>query len=201
MADIAIPKNSSMNRDALQFYRDEGYAMDELEPGSRCYRQEVGEDSFYLMKAQDIPSAVYSGKVDEGVTGFDILLDYACREDIPLSASSFEKLGFAEADIVLASPSGGLPDSGPVTVATSYPGLAENYLRGRYEQIDVREKMGSVELFPCFEDIDGILEVKETGNTLEKNDLEVVEKVLGDGTEAVRLKNPEGQRRDRELEK
>lgn len=186
MSRIALPKNSSLNSGAIRYYRDRGFPVDELDFESRDYRQEVGDYEFYILRAQDIPGVVYNGWVDEGITGFDLTLEYVCQTDQSLRDNSYTKLGFGEAELVLAG-EGSMPNNGSVTVATSFSVIAEKYLSGSFEDVNVFEVDGSSEVYPSFDGVDMIMEVMETGSTLEANGLRAFETVME--TEAVLLKN------------
>ncbi len=62
-------------------------------------------------------------------------------------------------------------------IATKYPRIAERHFEGSGRQAEVIEVKGSVELAPLVGLADGIVDLVDTGRTLEENELEVREEI------------------------
>jgi ATP phosphoribosyltransferase len=88
-------------------------------------------------------------------------------------------LGFGRCRLVVARPRGvnGEARSSTLRVATKYPKVAGAHFRERGVSVEVVRLAGSVELAPGLGLSDCIVDVVETGRTLEENGLEQVEEV------------------------
>jgi len=88
-------------------------------------------------------------------------------------------LGFGRCRLVVARPRGGsgVDGASTVRVATKYPRVASAHFLGRGRSVEVVRLAGSVELAPGLGLADCIVDVVETGRTLEENGLEAVEEV------------------------
>lgn len=74
----------------------------------------------------------------------------------------------------------GFYDDGQRTlkVATKFTNIARQYYADKCRDIDIIKLNGSIELAPILSLSDVIVDIVETGKTLEENDLEVVETVV-----------------------
>ena len=66
---------------------------------------------------------------------------------------------------------------GTMRIATKYPEIATRYFEDGGRQVEVVEVKGSVELAPLVGLADGIVDLVDTGRTLEENQLEVREEI------------------------
>lgn len=143
--------------------------------GSRALSLPIGRDwEAVLLKGPDVPVFVQNGAADLGVVGSDVL-----EEDRP-DVYDLMALGFGACRLSLAAPRGwdGARSTSPVRVATKFPHLAEKHLAdlgiwGRVIRIS-----SSAELAPMLGLSDVIVDLVDSGRTLEQNGLEEV-KVLG----------------------
>lgn len=127
---------------------------------------------FLLLKPDDVPTYVEYGAADVGICGRDVLLERTCDLYQPLD------LGIGKCRMVVAGPAGRQPPVGVPRVATKYPRIAaEHFARGGV-QADVVYVQGSVELAPLTGLSDLIVDLVETGATLEQNGLEEREIVV-----------------------
>jgi ATP phosphoribosyltransferase len=126
---------------------------------------------FLLLKPDDVPTYVEYGAADLGVCGRDVLLERACELYQPLD------LGIGKCRMVVAGVVGRPPPDGVPRVATKYPRIASEHFARRGVQADVVFVQGSVELAPLVGLADLIVDLVETGATLEQNGLEVLEEV------------------------
>ena len=136
-----------------------------LEDGSGDYR-------FVFVKPGDVPTYVERGVADFGVVGKDTLLE--ADKDI------FEimDLGFGACRLCVC----GYPDSlekagGILRVGTKYPHVTKEYFGARGKTVDIIKLSGSVELAPVMGLSDVIVDIVESGKTLEANGLCVLEEV------------------------
>jgi ATP phosphoribosyltransferase len=133
-----------------------------------------GELRFLFVKDIDVATYVEHGVADCGVVGRDVLLEAGSDVYEPLD------LGFGRCRLALARLRGARLDlsrGGSLRVATKYPRVSARWFRERGVSAEVVRLGGSVELAPVLGLADCIVDVVETGRTLEENGLEVVEEI------------------------
>ncbi|HSY22917.1 MAG TPA: ATP phosphoribosyltransferase [Polyangiaceae bacterium] len=121
---------------------------------------------FLLLKPDDVPTYVEYGAADLGVCGRDVLMERTCDLYQPLD------LGVGVCRMAVAGVRGRPPPTGVPRVATKYPRIAADHFARRGIQADVVYVQGSVELAPITGLSDLIVDLVETGVTLEQNGLE-----------------------------
>jgi len=137
---------------------------------------------FLFVKDADVPIYVEYGVADCGVAGRDVLLEADSDVYEPLD------LGFGRCRLVLARLRGSgfeIGRSASIRVATKYPRVAAAHLAGRGLSAEIVRLAGSVEIAPGLGLADCILDVVETGRTLEENGLEVMEDVAASSARLV----------------
>ena len=126
---------------------------------------------FLLLKPDDVPTYVEYGAADLGVCGRDVLMERTADLYQPLDLH----LGICR--MVVAGLRGRAEPKGVPRVATKYPRIAAQHFARRGVQADIVYVQGSVELAPIVGLADLIVDLVETGVTLEQNGLEVREDV------------------------
>jgi ATP phosphoribosyltransferase len=129
---------------------------------------------FLFVKDGDVPTYVEYGIADCGIAGRDVLLESGSDVYEPLD------LGFGRCRLVVARLKGSDFDchrASTVRVATKYPKLAAAHFQGKGVSVEVVRLAGSVEIAPGLGLAECIVDVVESGRTLEENGLEVVEEV------------------------
>ena len=121
---------------------------------------------FLLLKPDDVPTYVEYGAADLGVCGRDVLMERTCDLYQPLD------LGVGVCRMAVAGVRGRPPPTGVPRVATKYPRIAADHFARRGIQADIVYVQGSVELAPITGLSDLIVDLVETGVTLEQNGLE-----------------------------
>ena len=142
-----------------------------------------------LQRARDILTQVAAGKLDIGITGLDLVHEFAAEgDDVQML---FEDLGFSVATIVVAVPESWidvstLADLAEVAiemrergqdlrVATTYPRLTQRFF---YEKgithFSIVPAEGGVEAAPNVGFADAIVDTRETGVSLTENHLKVL---------------------------
>jgi ATP phosphoribosyltransferase len=174
---LAIPRGALWDEtlDALDRI---GVDTAEMRGDSRSLIFNVDGMSLVTMRPSDVPTYVESGAADLGITGKDVLLEYADR-----IVYEILDLGYGGCRMVLAGRKGdeSLGETerrlGGMRIATKYPRIAERYFEETGRQAEVIEVKGSVELAPLVGLADGIVDLVATGRTLEENGLEVREEI------------------------
>lgn len=135
---------------------------------------------FLFIRDVDVPTYVEHGVADCGIAGRDVLLEAGSDVYEPLD------LGFGRCRLVVAQPRGAARGhrSG-VRVATRYPRVTAAHFLGRGVPAEVVRLAGSVEIAPGLGLCDCIVDVVETGRTLEENGLEAVEDVAASSARLV----------------
>jgi ATP phosphoribosyltransferase len=150
-----------------------------------------------VIRAQDVPTFVEHGGADLGVTGKDVLMEHN-------GSGLYEPLdlGIARCRLMVAAPVEALEneaDSRPgdnagettgrnldtaqierarLRVATKYERITRRYYAARGMQVDIIKLYGSMELAPLVGLADRIVDLVETGRTLEANGLVAVDHVI-----------------------
>ena len=142
-----------------------------------------------VIRPQDMPLQVANGNFDLAITGKDWLFDHLCR--FPSSpVEELLDLGFGQVKVVaVVSQNFSLADVGqlkqaqdsgaaPIRVASEYVNIADKFLRdnhiSRYKLIPT---WGASEAF-LPEDADLLIENTQTGKTLAKHNLKIIDTIL-----------------------
>ncbi len=130
---------------------------------------------FFLVKPSDVPTYIEYGAADIGICGRDTLLEEG--RDL----YEVIDLGIGKCRMCVAGPESlkGKLDSLPSKrVATKYPNISrEYYQRVKGESVEIIELSGSVELAPLVGLSEVIVDIVESGKTLQENGLVVLETI------------------------
>lgn len=173
MLNIALPKGRLGDK-VYALFSQIGYDCRDMEEQNRKLVFENSERDlrYLLVKPSDVAIYVERGAADIGVVGRDVLLE--TEPDV----YELLDLGFGKCALAMAARKGWTDDvSLPLRVATKYPNVTARYFSERNRQIDVIKLNGSIELAPILGLSDVIVDIVETGKTLEENDLAVVARI------------------------
>ena len=195
MLTIALPKGR-LQKKVLERFAIAGVIPEE-EPGTS--RRLIvpalpgggasGGARFVLLKDGDVPLYVERGTADLGVCGLDQLLESGADLLSPID------LGFGRCRLCLAAPrhaspegaaphdafaalADGAPPGRSLRIASKYPRLAARAFARRGMPVDLVRLSGSVELAAVAGLADAIVDLVETGRTLEENGLAVIADLL-----------------------
>jgi ATP phosphoribosyltransferase len=169
---IALPKGRVLRVVAPLFARA-GIDADVLLADDRSLIREVAAADlrFLLLKPDDVPTYVEYGAADLGVCGRDVLMERSCDLYQPLD------LGIGRCRMVVAGVAGRQAPTGVPRVATKFPRCATAHFTRRGVQAEVVYVQGSVELAPLVGLADLIVDLVETGETLQQNGLQEREEI------------------------
>ncbi len=173
---LALAKGR-MQDEALRLLARAGVRVSDEALRSRrlAVEDEAGRVRFVFVKPADVPVYVEHGIADCGVVGRDVLLESGADLLQPLD------LRISRCRIAVAAPRrpGDAPqtEAGMLHVATKYPRIAAAHFGARGVPVEIIELSGSVELAPVLGLSDCIVDLVETGRTLEENGLAVVETI------------------------
>ncbi len=147
-----------------------GLSSDTLSSRRLAIEDESGRYRLIFVKPADVPIYVEHGIADCGVVGRDVLLESDADLLQPLS------LNIGACRIVVAARNNApVRQLGMLRVATKYPRIAARHFGARGVAVDLIELSGSVELAAVLGLADCIVDLVETGKTLEENGLSIVE--------------------------
>ncbi len=165
---LALPKGRVMDH-SLTLLRAAGLDLS-APPGTRALQYDAGGARIIEMRNTDVPTYVDLGVADAGVVGKDVLLESGRSVYEPVD------LGFARCRLSLIRPRGA---TGPVRrVASKYPRTTRSYLQRRGLSAEVVKLAGNVELACLAGLADAVVDIVETGGTLQANNLEEIEVIL-----------------------
>ena len=146
------------------------FSAETLSSRRLAVEDESGRYCLIFVKPADVPVYVEHGIADCGIVGRDVLLESDADLLQPLS------LDIGACRIVVAAKEDvPLRQLGMVRVATKYPRIAARHFGSRGVAIDLIALSGSVELAAVLGLADCIVDVVETGRTLQENGLSIIE--------------------------
>ncbi len=162
---------------SVEIFMKLGYDCAEMLTKTRklIFTDEAREVRFLLVKAGDVPTYVEYGAADVGIVGRDTILEEG-RNLYEMLDLGFGKCrmcvcGSEEMREKLSSTSG-------LRVASKYPEIARDYFISKKNiNVEIIKLNGSVELAPITGLSEVIVDIVESGKTLEENGLTVLEEV------------------------
>ena len=174
MLNIALPKGR-LGEKVYAMFAGAGFDCPAIaEPGRKLTFEnpETGVRYFWV-KPSDVAIYVERGAADIGVAGKDILLEY--KPDV----YELLDLGIGKCRMAVAAPDNFRDDlRRTLRVATKFTNIAARYYRSKGRDIDIIHLNGSIEIAPILGLSDVIVDIVETGKTLQENNLSVVETVV-----------------------
>ncbi|MFT3887182.1 MAG: ATP phosphoribosyltransferase [Arachnia sp.] len=168
---IAVPNKGALAEPAAAMLRAAGYRQRTDAKDLTLIDDDHGVE-FYYLRPRDIAVYIGRGDLDLGITGRDMLLDSAA------DATEIMQLGFAGSRFRFAAPGGSklqLADLQGKRIATSYPGLLAGYLAEQGIAADLVKLDGAVESAVRLGVADVVADVVDTGTTLRRAGLEMLE--------------------------
>jgi len=146
------------------------FSSETLSSRRLAIEDESGRYRLIFVKPADVPVYVEHGVADCGIVGRDVLLESEADLLQPLS------LNIGACRIVVAARNDApVRQSGMLKVATKYPRIAARHFGARGVAVDLIELSGSVELASVLGLADCVVDLVETGKTLQENGLRIIE--------------------------
>jgi ATP phosphoribosyltransferase len=177
---LALPKGRILT-EALPLLARAGIvpdaALEEDDDRRLRYDTNVPNFSIVTVRSFDVATFVAFGAAELGVAGSDVLMEF----DYPENYAPLD-LGIGRCKLVVAEPAELAPGDNParwshVSVATKYPGITRRHFAARGVQAECIKLSGSMELAPALGLARRIVDLVQTGRTLEANGLVVVEHI------------------------
>jgi ATP phosphoribosyltransferase len=181
MLNLVVPKGS-LERATFELFEDADLRI--LRTSDREYRGAVEDPrigSVMVLRPQEIPTYVQDGHFDIGVTGEDWVAETGA-DVLMITALEYSKRTDRPVKVVLAvpreagftSPDQVKPDS---RISTEYPNLTRSYFERLGIPVRIYVSYGATEAkVPAI--VDAIVDVTETGATLRRNGMEILDVVL-----------------------
>ena len=174
MMNIALPKGR-LGEKVYQILEEAGYPCPSIREENRklVFENAQAGVRYFWVKPSDVAIYVERAAADIGIAGRDILLEYQPE------VYELADLGVGKCRMCVAGKKGAR-DSRDQTlrVATKFPKIAKSYYSAQSRDIDIIKLHGSIELAPLLGLSDVIVDIVETGKTLQENDLEVKETIV-----------------------
>lgn len=179
---LGLPKGS-LQESTLKLFKKAGYT---ISVDTRSYYPAVDDPEIeaLLIRAQEMARYVEDGVLDAGLTGRDWMLE----QDADLQEVAeliYAKGGLRPVRWVIAVPNGSkirsLKDLNGKRIATELVGYTKKYLKAKGVKAEVDFSWGATEVKPPYL-ADAIVELTETGTSLEANNLRIVDTVLESST-------------------
>ncbi|SNQ61946.1 ATP phosphoribosyltransferase [Candidatus Methanoperedens nitratireducens] len=187
MLDIAIPKGSLEEQTLLLFKQ----ADLEIKKTDREYNPTIKDPRIKkvkILRPQEIPKYVEEGYFDLGISGKDWVMESE-SDVVEIADMFYSKMGEGIVKIVVAVPNNQDIKSGKdirpgSRVSTEYPRLTKRFFDNLGIPVDIRYSYGATEA-KVPELVDVIVDLTETGSTLRKNGLKIVDTILESNTKLI----------------
>ena len=188
MLKLVIPKGS-LERATFELF--EAADLKVLRGSDREYRGMVEDpriDSVAILRPQEIPMYVEDGFFDIGVTGEDWIAETGV-EVVKVTSLNYSKATDRPVKIVLAAPrDGGIQrpeDIKPgARISTEFPNLTKTYFEKLGIPVRIFLSYGATEA-KVPEIVDAIVDLTETGSTLRRHGMEILDVLLESRTQLI----------------
>lgn len=186
---LGLPAGS-LQESTIKMFKKAGY---NISVGSRSYVPYIDDPEIKprFIRAQEVPRYVESGKLDVGITGKDWVLENEAKV-IEVAKLVYAKRGLTQVKWVLAVPIdskiNAIKDLKGKRIATELVYVTKKYLKDNNIKADVEFSWGATEAKPP-ELVDAIVELTETGSSLEANNLRIIATVMESATVIIANKN------------
>ncbi len=180
MLSIALPKGSLEEQTLLLFAQ----ADLEVKKSSREYNPTIADPRIgkvKVLRPQEIPLYVQDGYFDLGISGHDWVVESGA-DVVEVAELPYAKTGVGVIKMVLA-----VPDDSPIRssadikpgsrVSTEFPNTTRRYFEELGVPVDVHFSYGATEA-KVPELMDALVDLTETGSTLRRNGLRIVDTIL-----------------------
>ena len=174
MLNIALPKGR-LGEKAYAMFEKAGFPCPAILDSGRklIFENESLGLRYFWVKPSDVAIYVERGAADIGIAGKDILLEYEPE------VYELLDLKMGKCRMAVAARKGFRDDPRKqLRVATKFTNIAGSYYLSKGRDIDIIHLNGSIELAPILDLSDVIVDIVETGSTLNENDLTVIETIV-----------------------
>lgn len=172
---LAVQKSGRLSEDSLRLIKECGISFSKAggKLTSKAYDFPI---EFLYLRDDDIPGYVADGVADIGIVGENVLVEYGSKVEEIL------QLGFSKCRLSIGIPKDAeyndIQDLEGKKIATSYPNILGDYLKGKGVNSSIHEISGSVEIAPSIGLADAVCDIVSSGSTLISNGLKEVEAIF-----------------------
>ena len=170
---LALPKGRVFD-DFIPILQETEFALKDDPKKSRKMLLDTkrSEVKVLVIRGWDVPTYITSGAAHLGVVGKDILKEKEEEEFVELS-----DLGIGRCRLSLAGHDNLLHGTSKLRIATKYPKTATNYMNSIGIQAEIIYLHGAQEIAPILDLSDAIIDLVDTGKTLEENGLKELRQI------------------------
>jgi len=187
MLSIALPKGSLEEQTLLLFAQ----ADLEVKKSSRAYNPTVDDPRIShakILRPQEIPLYVQDGHFDLGISGHDWVRESGA-DVVEVAELPYAKTGTGFVSMVVAvpddSPIGSARDISPGSrITTEFPRVTKEFFDDLGIDVEVHFSYGATEA-KVPELMDALVDLTETGSTLRRNGLRIVDTILTSTTRLI----------------
>jgi ATP phosphoribosyltransferase len=180
MLSLALPKGSLEEQTLLLFTQ----ADLEVKKSSREYNPTIADDRIgkvKILRPQEIPLFVQDGYFDLGISGHDWIQESGANV-VEVAELPYAKTGTGVVNMVLAvpqdSPVSSARDIAPGSrISTEFPNTTRRFFESLGIPVEVHFSYGATEA-KVPDMMDALVDLTETGSTIRRNGLKIVETVL-----------------------
>ena len=169
MIKVALPNKGQLFEPTVELLTSCGYRLNK-NPRSLSSLDPDNNVEFYFLRPGDIPLYVSNGVLTAGITGKDLAAEKGH------AATHLLDLGYGRsklrAAVLASSPYTTLNEVSTLRIATSFPRITSRYFGGK--PLEITELEGAVEISIQLGIADAVIDVVETGSTLEQAGLRMV---------------------------
>ena len=191
MLRIALPKGSLEEQTFLLFKQ----ADLDIKRTEREYNPRISDpriEQVKILRPQEIPDYVADGYFDVGISGHDWVIESGA-DVVEIADLPYSKQGAGIVKIVIAVPDGqnieSAADIKPNSrVTTEYPNITRDYFEKLGIPVEICFSYGATEAkVPDLMDV--VVDLTETGSTLRKNNLKIIDTMLESVTKLIVNRN------------
>jgi len=182
MLKIALTKGR-IEKKVTALFEKMGYDVTKLVNKDRELQVNIDDKlQIIFAKSNDVVTFIEHGIVDIGIVGSDTLMENSFKDyyeflDLEIGKCRFALCSYPEYR--------NFNLNRRKKIATKYPNVTKSYFESKDEDVEIIKLEGSVELGPVVGLTDAIVDIVETGATLEANGLEIIEKVADVSTRLI----------------
>jgi ATP phosphoribosyltransferase len=188
MLKLVIPKGS-LERATLGLLEDADLRL--RRASEREYRGRIEDpriESVAVLRPQEIPTYVEEGFFDLGITGEDWIAETGA-DVVSVTALNYSKQTDLPVRVVLAVPrTSGVTSPGEIApgarISTEFPNITARYFEGLGIPVRVFLSYGATEA-KVPEIVDAIVDLTETGSTLRRHGMEIIDVLLESRTQLI----------------
>lgn len=173
MIKVALPNKGQLFEPTVDLLTACGYRLNR-NPRSLSSLDPENNVEFYFLRPGDIPLYIANGVLSAGITGKDFAAEKGHQPTHLLDLNyGHSKL---RAAVMTSSPYVTLDEIAGLRIATSFPAIAQRYFAPK--PLNIIELEGAVEISVQLGIADAVIDVVETGTTLEQAGLRVIGEAL-----------------------